>query len=104
MAEKEIELLENVELRIALANKNEQFEKCLNVFLCPVLLKLGSPHDNVRQKVMSICNHVSKRIKSNIDIKLPTEKLLELFTSDNSSNFVSNFSLLFLEIAFNRTT
>jgi len=104
MAEKEIELLENVELRIALAKTNEQFEKCLNVFLCPVLLKLGSPHDNVRQKVMSICNHVSKRIKSNTDIKLPTDKLLELFTSDNSSNFVSNFSLLFLEIAFNRST
>jgi len=104
MAEKEIELLENVELRIALASNNEQFEKCINVFLCPVLLKLGSPHNNVKEKVFSICNHISKRIKSNTDIKLPTDKLLELFTSDNSSNFVNNFALLFLEIAFNRST
>jgi len=53
---------------------------------------------------MSICNHISKRIKSNTDIKLPTDKLLELFTSDNSSSFVSNFSLIFLETAFNRST
>lgn len=53
---------------------------------------------------MSMCSHISKRLKSNVNMKLPTKNLLELFTSSKSSNFVSNFALLYLEMAFNRTT
>lgn len=47
-----IELLENVELRFALADTNERFEKSVGTFLVPVLVKLDSPHDAVRNKVL----------------------------------------------------
>jgi len=51
MAEKEIALLENVELRLALTDSDEKFEKTIQAFLPPILKKLGSPHDIVRNKV-----------------------------------------------------
>lgn len=48
------ELLENVELRFALAETDQQLEKTLNIFLSPVLLKLESPHEIVKTKVREI--------------------------------------------------
>ena len=51
MAVYRLELLDNVELRFALADSDAQLEKTLNTFLCPVLLKLASPAENVRAKV-----------------------------------------------------
>jgi len=52
------ELLDNVELRFALAETDAQLEKTLATFLCPVLLKLASPVEAVRAKVTcpSFCN------------------------------------------------
>jgi hypothetical protein len=48
---RELELVGKVEMRIALA-KDEKLESVLKVYLPPVLLKLGSEHQAVRNKVM----------------------------------------------------
>jgi hypothetical protein len=53
------ELLDNVELRFALAESDVQLEKTLNTFLCPMLLKLASPAENVRAKVNYRCPAIS---------------------------------------------
>lgn len=50
---RELELVGKVEMRIALA-KDEKLESVLKVYLPPVLLKLGSEHQAVRNKVIVI--------------------------------------------------
>ena len=44
-------LLENVFLKFGLADSDEQLQKCLAKFLCPVLLKLTSKQDGIQEKV-----------------------------------------------------
>lgn len=46
-----IELLERVFLRLGSTETDDQLETVLGKFLTPVLLKLSSPHEEVRKKV-----------------------------------------------------
>ena len=46
-----IELLERVFLRIASAETDDQLEKTVGNFLSPILLKVASPHQEVKNKV-----------------------------------------------------
>ncbi|KAF9098763.1 hypothetical protein BGX23_005338 [Mortierella sp. AD031] len=101
MADKDLELLDNVELRFALAESDAQLEKTLNTFLCPVLLKLASPAENVRAKVVSILTHINKRVRPKPVIKLPVTSLLQQFSS-NSSVLVKNFTLIYIEMGYER--
>ncbi|KAF9434869.1 hypothetical protein BGZ76_007269 [Entomortierella beljakovae] len=101
MADNDLKLLDNVELRFALAESDGQLEKTLNTFLCPVLLKLSSPFENVRSKVIGILTHINKRVRPKPEIKLPVATLLEQF-STNSSVLVKNFTLIYIEIGFER--
>ncbi|KTW30115.1 hypothetical protein T552_00593 [Pneumocystis carinii B80] len=102
MADKELKLLDKVEFHLGLANTSIELENTLKTYLCPTLLKLASPYESVRKKVLQICTHIRLRIKSNEDIKLPTNILLEQYHSETVGNFVKNFTLLFLETAFFR--
>ncbi|RIB22041.1 proteasome stabiliser-domain-containing protein [Gigaspora rosea] len=106
MAEEEIELLERVELRLALAETDAQLEKLLNSFLSPILLKLASPHEVVRTKVMGVLTHINKRTRAKTDIKLPLNPLIDLICTDNvtQSAFVKNFAIIYLEMAYSRLT
>ena len=52
--QQELGLLENVELRFALADDNAKFASQLDAFLSAVLLKLASPHQAVQNKVPPI--------------------------------------------------
>lgn len=45
--------LGNVELKFAMCDTDAQLERCVNLFLAPVLLKVASPHEQVRKKVAS---------------------------------------------------
>ncbi|KAF9934512.1 hypothetical protein FBU30_001653 [Linnemannia zychae] len=101
MADKDLELLDNVELRFALAESDAQLEKTLNTFLCPVLLKLASPAENVRAKVVSILTHINKRVRPKPAIKLPVTALLHQF-STNASVLVKNFTLIYIEMGYER--
>ncbi|KAG0371099.1 hypothetical protein BGZ54_000043 [Gamsiella multidivaricata] len=101
MADKDLQLLDNVELRFALAESDPQLEKTLNTFLCPVLLKLSSPFENVRAKVVGILTHINKRVRPKPEIKLPVTALLQQF-ADNNSVLVKNFTLIYIEIGYGR--
>jgi hypothetical protein len=49
--ERELSLLDKVELRIALAETDDKLQGLLKTYLVPVLVKLTSPHLKVRNKV-----------------------------------------------------
>ncbi|KAI9491193.1 proteasome stabiliser-domain-containing protein [Zychaea mexicana] len=102
MASNELQLLENVELKIAMCNTDAQLERCINLFLAPVLLKLASPHEKVRRKVMELLSHINRRAKLNKSIKLPFDALLQQFMNDELSAMVKNFTIIYLEMCVDR--
>lgn len=57
---RELELVGKVEMKIALA-KDDKLESILKVYLPPLLLKLASAHQSVRNKVRS---HPTRDIRS----------------------------------------
>jgi proteasome component ECM29 len=61
---RELELVGKVEMRIALA-KDDKLESVLKPYLPPLLLKLGSDHQSVRNKVISTCQHIKIRLAGN---------------------------------------
>ncbi|KAJ3397973.1 hypothetical protein HDU92_000075 [Lobulomyces angularis] len=98
----ELSLLENVEMRIALADTDAKLETNLRNFLDAVLLKLDSKNPQVKNKVMEICTHINKRIKSNNSIKIPVNEILEIFVRKDVSLVVHNFALIYIEMGFQR--
>ena len=83
---KELSLIGKVEFRIAAAESDAKLESLLNTYLAPLLLKLSSEHQSVRNKVLfspssrplvvlheadekcvqviTLCQHVSARLKA----------------------------------------
>ena len=71
------------------AETDEQLETVIKKFLCPVLLKLSSPEENVRKKVMELLVHFNKRVKSRPNLQLPVADLMSLYGDPASSSFLS---------------
>ncbi|CAK7892078.1 proteasome component Ecm29p [[Candida] anglica] len=74
--ESELSLINKVELRIALAADDVQFENALKLYLTPLLLKLASPHSQVRSAILKIVQYLIPRITAARSVKLPVEQLL----------------------------
>lgn len=74
--QKELDLIEKVELRLALSDTTEKFEKSLGTFLAPLLLKLASPYSSVRQAVFNTLKHVLSRLSSLKELRLPVAALI----------------------------
>ena len=55
---RELDLVGKVEMRIALA-KDDKLESMLKIYLPPLLLKLGSDHLPVRNKVIFVLSKTS---------------------------------------------
>lgn len=53
-----VELLERVFLRVASAETDDQLEKTVGTFLSPLLLKVASPHQEVKNKVKEKGRHI----------------------------------------------
>lgn len=83
-----IVLLERVFLRLASVDSDEQLQAALCKFLPPVLLKLSSPQEDVRKKVMELLIHINKRIKSRSQVQLPVKALLIQYQDPEASSFV----------------
>lgn len=66
---RELSLVGKVEMRIALADSDERLENILNTYLPPLLLKLASECVAVRNKVISICQHINTRVKPRYDVQ-----------------------------------
>ncbi|KAI9705737.1 MAG: proteasome component M29 [Bogoriella megaspora] len=93
---KELSLVGKVELRIALADTDSKLQDILKTYLAPLLLKLASEHRSVRDKVISICQHVNSRIKPQ-SIKLPVAALLKQFRDHFDKSLIRHFDLLYIQ-------
>uniref|UniRef100_A0A6A7FWF3 Proteasome-associated protein ECM29 homolog n=2 Tax=Hirondellea gigas TaxID=1518452 RepID=A0A6A7FWF3_9CRUS len=97
----ELELVQRVYDRIAAAATDEQLEAELLRYLAPVINKLSSTQDAVRNTIVEMLGHVNRRVKDHHHIQLPVEALLDQFSSDVSA-FVVNFSLVYIKMGFPR--
>ncbi|KAK6615782.1 proteasome component ECM29 [Botrytis cinerea] len=93
---RELELVGKVEMRIALA-KDDKLEAILKPYLPPLLLKLASEHQSVRNKVISTCQHVKIRLAGNKDIVLPVAALLKQYKEHPESSMLRHFDLMFIQ-------
>lgn len=66
-----------------------------------MLLKITSPAEPVRCKVMEILTHVNKRLKSRPLVQLPVEALLDQYQTTEST-FLHNFSIIYITMGFPR--
>ncbi|KAI9808257.1 MAG: hypothetical protein M1825_004714 [Sarcosagium campestre] len=98
--ERELGLVSKVELKIALADNDAKLEKLLNVYLTPLLLKLASEHLAVRNKVISVCQHINTRIKPPI-VQLPVAALLQQLKR-SSQQLIRHFDLLYIQQGLDR--
>lgn len=97
---RELSLVSKVELRIALADNDEKLQRLLQTYLAPLLLKLASDSLAVRNKVISVCQHINTRIKPQ-SIELPVPALLKQF-KEQSSQLIRHFDLLYIQKGLDR--
>ncbi|KAI9674506.1 MAG: proteasome component M29 [Caeruleum heppii] len=93
---KELQLLDKLELRIALSDSTPKLQGLLNTYLPPLLLKLGSESERVRNKASLICQHVSSRIGAS-PVHLPVKPLLQQFKERRESTLIRTFNLSFVQ-------
>ncbi|KAK7017866.1 hypothetical protein SK128_016544, partial [Halocaridina rubra] len=98
----ELVLVERVFLRIGSAATDDVLEEELLKFLAPVILKLASPHEPVRKKVMELLIHVNRRVKDHEKIQLPVEALLTQYQDPSATSFVTNFSIIYIKMGYPR--
>ncbi|KAF7987486.1 hypothetical protein HCN44_003248 [Aphidius gifuensis] len=98
----ELVLLERVFLCLGSADTDEKLQSSICKFLPPVLLKLSSPQEGVRKKVMSLLIHINKRVKSRPKVQLPVEALLLQYQDPSASTFVINFTIIYIKIGYPR--
>ncbi|KAJ3286443.1 hypothetical protein HDU79_006472 [Rhizoclosmatium sp. JEL0117] len=97
-AASELELLESVELKIALASTDAAFSQTLSQFLCPLLRKLNSAFASTPKKVVEIVTHISKRSRAIQKNSLPLLDLVALVHESNH-NLTLSLALMFVEMA-----
>ena len=97
---KELNLVNNVEMKFALADTDTKLERILGIYLTPLLLKLESQHASVRNKVISVCKHVNTRVDTP-SLKLPVAALLEQYKG-HTNHLVRHFDLLYVSRGFER--
>ncbi|KAL9603353.1 MAG: hypothetical protein Q9219_001215 [cf. Caloplaca sp. 3 TL-2023] len=97
---KELNLVGKVELRIALTDSDKKLESLLNTYLPPLLLKLASEYVSVRNKVISVCQHINTRIKAP-QIRLPVVSLLKQY-KDNVNSLIRHFDILYIQQGLGR--
>ena len=98
---RELSLVGNVELKIALADTDKKLEGLLNTYLAPLLLKLDSEHRPVRDKVISICQHINSRVQPP-SIKLPVEALLKQFKEFLHKPLIRQLDLRYIQQGLSR--
>ncbi|EDW31715.1 GL11265 [Drosophila persimilis] len=98
----EIELLERVLLRLGNTDSDEKLETTVGKFLTPVILKINSPHNEVRTKVVEVLTHIKRRLASRAQVQIPVEALLDQYAANNSTTFLKNFGIIFITMGFPR--
>mmetsp|Transcript_114140 Transcript_114140/g.198388 ORF Transcript_114140/g.198388 Transcript_114140/m.198388 type:complete len:2032 (-) Transcript_114140:1069-7164(-) len=99
-------LVDKQMVRLASAD-DSKLEGVLDTVLPQLLQLLGFPDATVRNKVMELVNHVNTRVKSQPHIKLPVQKILNLWSTallNKGSPFIVNFSILYLKMGYERAS
>lgn len=107
MSSGELNLVEKVDLRLALAETEPQLEKALGLFLAPLILKLASNDAEVRQAVFRTIQNVFPRITAARTLQLPVQALLQqakvpIVPPGAELGSVRLYSLLFLSKGIER--
>ncbi|WBW74271.1 proteasome assembly chaperone Ecm29 [Schizosaccharomyces osmophilus] len=101
MADAELRLLNGAEFKLALAKSSESFQSLISVYLPPILLKLDSPCEPVRNKTITIANHVMTRITSETNLQLPMLALVKQYI-DATQPLRKRFLVAFITIGKTR--
>ena len=97
---RELDLVSKVEFRIALAETDAKLEAILRTYLPPLLLKLASESKSVRDKVLSLCQHINSRVKSP-SLQLPVHALLKQFKTTHNP-LIRHFDVLYVQQGLGR--
>jgi proteasome component ECM29 len=98
---REYQLIEKLELRIASAKDDAQFEDIISKFLPALILKLASETSRNRDLAIKVCQYVSQRLKISQSIQVPLPGLFKNLQGSDSV-FVRRFSLVFIQIGLGR--
>lgn len=98
----ELELVEKVFLKIAFAETDDQLQSSLNGFLAPVLLKLSSRDEQVKNKILELLTHINKRLKSRSRIQLPIDSLLNQYKDEKLPSSIRNFTIIYIKMGYQR--
>src|SRR6201994_1222180 len=100
---KELQLINKLEFRIALEKNDEKLQSLLNTYLSPLLLKLKSPHQEVQQKTIEVCQHLQTRIETS-KIQLPILALLDQLKTHGDSRLLRVLNTRFLRLGLPRVS
>lgn len=101
--QRELELIDKVNLRIlTVANDGPKLGALLKTYLAPILLKAGSEHAAVRQKVVVIAQRLKTFIKTP-DVVLPVAVLLDQYIK-NPHPVIRQLDIGFIQHSIERIT
>lgn len=95
-------VIERIHTRLALSDSDTKFQELINTYLPKLLSLLLFDSDLVRNKIVQTLTHVNKRVKANAEIQLPFAAILDIFLTSSQSPFLRNFSILYLDMGFER--
>ncbi|CAN8099751.1 unnamed protein product [Discula destructiva] len=100
--QRELDLVDKVNLRIlTVANDGAKLTALLKVYLPPLLLKAGSEHLSVRNKVLHIASHLKTFIASP-DVILPVASLLDQYIKSHDAPLVRQLDVTFIRHSLGR--
>ncbi|KAJ1780399.1 proteasome component M29, partial [Coemansia sp. RSA 1824] len=94
-----VELVENLRLRFALAQSEEQLQKLITGLLLPLLDKLDIASATVRSKIIALLGQINKKLKGNPGVKIPIDSLLEGTFGKEATGFSQGFRLMYISMA-----
>ncbi|XP_024544607.1 proteasome adapter and scaffold protein ECM29 [Selaginella moellendorffii] len=102
-AEEELAMVERFLTRLVFT-EDAQLEKVLSKLLPYAISLMSSSSNATRVKVTEMLSHINKRVKEQLSIKLPLAELLGVYRRPDAAVIVKNFSLVYIEMAFDRST
>lgn len=101
--QRELDLIDKINLRIlTVANDGPKLKALLKTYLAPIILKAGSEHASVRQKVVVIAQRLKTFIKSP-EVVLPVTALLDQYIQ-NPHPVIRQLDIGFVQHSIERIT
>ncbi|KAJ1773715.1 proteasome component M29 [Coemansia sp. RSA 1843] len=98
----DLELIESIQLRFALANSDEQMQKLVSLLLVPLLDKLDIASATVRTKIIVLLGQINKKLKGRPEITLPFDALVKSTFEKDTLGFSQSFRLMYITMAVSK--